>query len=126
MAFEYQQALFHVGFRVPNLEDAMAELNSALGITWAETVERDQPAWTPEKGSFTNSPGLPHPIRRPDVSRESREHAWLVVGDGDGVLEVRAAGPVVAAQRPSVVVDEVGVSAAGQEPRFDRDRHPGP
>jgi lactoylglutathione lyase len=48
--FDYPTALFHVGMRVPDLELAMAELGTGLGLTWAEVVERDQPIWTPENG----------------------------------------------------------------------------
>ena len=46
------QAIFHIGVRVPDLEQAMAELGSSMGVTWAEA--RDNPAqviWTPAGGS---------------------------------------------------------------------------
>jgi catechol 2,3-dioxygenase-like lactoylglutathione lyase family enzyme len=52
-SFDYQGALYHVGVRVPDLEAAMAELGPALGITWAQVVERDQPVWTPDDGAYT-------------------------------------------------------------------------
>lgn len=42
MTFDYQRALYHVGVRVPDLEAAMAELGSGLGVTWAQVVERDR------------------------------------------------------------------------------------
>ena len=52
------------------------------------------------------------------------EHQRAVVGDRDGVLHVRAARPVAAAQRPAV---RVGVEHVGglQEPRLDRDHQAG-
>jgi hypothetical protein len=50
---DYVGTLFHVGVRVPDLEAAMAELDAALGITWASVVEREQQAWTPADGAFT-------------------------------------------------------------------------
>jgi catechol 2,3-dioxygenase-like lactoylglutathione lyase family enzyme len=48
-----QRAPYHVGVRVPDLEAAMAELGPALGLTWAQVVERDQPVWTPADGAYT-------------------------------------------------------------------------
>lgn len=48
---DYQDSLFHVGIRVPDLEAAMAELADGLGMTWAPVVERRQPLWTPSGGS---------------------------------------------------------------------------
>jgi hypothetical protein len=53
------------------------------------------------------------------------QDAWAVGGDGDGVLEVGAVGAVGAAQGPAVVVDAVGVAAAGQEPGLDGDGEAG-
>jgi Glyoxalase/Bleomycin resistance protein/Dioxygenase superfamily len=43
--------LFHLGVRVPDLDEAMAELGESLGVTWSEA--RDNPAqtlWTPTDG----------------------------------------------------------------------------
>ena len=50
----------------------------------------------------------------------SVEDQRAVCGDGDGVLHVRAAGAVGAAQRPAVGVGEDLVGGV-QEPRLDRD-----
>lgn len=45
------QRLFHVGIRVPDLEAAMDELGSGLGVTWAERRENPaQTLWSPEHG----------------------------------------------------------------------------
>jgi hypothetical protein len=53
MAIDYEQALYHVGVRVPDLDAAMDELGKGLGISWAQIVERDQPVWTPSEGAYT-------------------------------------------------------------------------
>ncbi len=43
--------LFHTGIRVPNLEEAMAELGDGLGLVWAEARENPaQTLWTPTDG----------------------------------------------------------------------------
>ena len=45
------QHVFHVGVRVRDLDAAMADLGSSMGVTWAE--QRESPAqalWTPELG----------------------------------------------------------------------------
>ena len=45
------QDIYHIGIRVPNLEEAMDEMGSSLGITWAEQVYTEaQSVWTPSKG----------------------------------------------------------------------------
>ena len=68
MSFDYQQALFHTGVRVPDLEAAMAALGSSLGLTWAKVIEREQALWTPALGQhtvplrFTYSCEAPHHI----------------------------------------------------------------
>ena len=35
MSFAYEQALYHVGVRVRDLEAAMDEIGKGVGITWA-------------------------------------------------------------------------------------------
>lgn len=49
----YNEAIFHVGVRVPDLDTAMVELAAGLCLTWAGVIEREQPAWTPADGAFT-------------------------------------------------------------------------
>lgn len=45
------QRLFHIGIRVPDLDAAIDELGSGLGVTWAEARENPaQTLWTPEHG----------------------------------------------------------------------------
>ena len=47
---DYQQ-LFHVGIRVPDLAEAMAEIGPALGVTWSEPRENPtQTLWSPVHG----------------------------------------------------------------------------
>lgn len=51
--FDYQR-LFHTGIRVPNIEEAMAEIGSTLNVTWATPMHNPaQDAWTPEGGQQT-------------------------------------------------------------------------
>jgi hypothetical protein len=45
------QRIFHTGIRVPDLEQAMADLGPTLAVTWASTCEWEQPVWTPGDGA---------------------------------------------------------------------------
>ncbi len=48
--FDFQE-IFHIGIRVPNLEIAMEEMGTSLGVTWAEPIDTPgQNIWTPEDG----------------------------------------------------------------------------
>ena len=71
--FDYQNALYHVGIRVRDLEAAMAELGAGLGITWATVQERQQRLWTPAGGSITT------PLRF-TYSCEGPQHVELLEG----------------------------------------------
>lgn len=45
------QNVFHVGVRVRDIDLAMAELGSSMGVTWAERRENPaQSLWTPQLG----------------------------------------------------------------------------
>ena len=45
------QNVFHVGVRVPDIDVAMAELGTNMGVTWAERRENPaQTLWTPQLG----------------------------------------------------------------------------
>ena len=45
------QDIYHIGIRVPDLEEAMHEMGSSLDITWAEPVHTEaQSVWTPSEG----------------------------------------------------------------------------
>jgi catechol 2,3-dioxygenase-like lactoylglutathione lyase family enzyme len=71
---DYNDALFHVGVRVPDLESAMRELSDGLGITWAEVIEREQPMWTPGAGASTTR-------LRFTYSCEGPQHVELLQGE---------------------------------------------
>jgi lactoylglutathione lyase len=48
------QDLFHTGIRVPDLNVAMDELGTSMGVTWSEVRENlAQQLWTPEYGLQT-------------------------------------------------------------------------
>ncbi len=78
-------------------------------------------------GSGTAGSTASRSCRSPTPERSTSlavgQHQRAVVGDGDGVLHVRAAGAVGAAQRPAVGVGEDLVGGL-QEPRLDRDHQP--
>ena len=88
---DFQAAAFHIGMRVPDLESAMAELSTGLGVTWAEIVEREQPIWTPGGGADVV------PLRF-TYSCEGPQHIELLQGsagsiwDGDGRSGVHHVG----------------------------------
>ena len=44
---------YHHGVRVADLQAAMSEIGSALGITWCEPQEREQAVWLPDVGTTT-------------------------------------------------------------------------
>jgi lactoylglutathione lyase len=45
------QETFHLGIRVPDIDQAMDELGSSMGVTWSECREnRAQTLWTPNAG----------------------------------------------------------------------------
>ena len=98
MSFDYQQALFHVGVRVPDLEAAMAELTAGLGFTWAQVVERDQALWTPERGQ--------HTVRlRFTYSCEGPQHVELLQGETGSMWD---GGDAPGVHHQGVWVDDVG------------------
>jgi len=44
---------FHQGVRVPDLDAAMTELGSMLGVTWCLPQELEQRVWLPGGGAAT-------------------------------------------------------------------------
>jgi catechol 2,3-dioxygenase-like lactoylglutathione lyase family enzyme len=71
--FDYQD-LFHVGVRVPVLEDAMAALGDGLRLTWSAVQERQQQVWIPGEGAGTIS-------LRFTYSAEGPQHVELLQGE---------------------------------------------
>ena len=64
------QDIYHIGIRVPNLEEAMHEMGSSLDITWAEPVHTEaQSVWTPSefneiKNNFKKNDDSPHHLNQ--------------------------------------------------------------
>lgn len=42
---------YHVGVRVPDIDRAMHEMGSTLGVRWCSLQEREQTVWLPDQGS---------------------------------------------------------------------------
>lgn len=42
---------YHVGVRVPDIDRAMHEMGSTLGVQWCSLQEREQTVWLPDQGS---------------------------------------------------------------------------
>ncbi len=67
MIIDYQRA-YHQGVRVRDIDAAMAELGSSLGVEWCDVQEREQGVWLPGIGAtslplkFTYSRGGPQHI----------------------------------------------------------------
>jgi lactoylglutathione lyase len=80
MTFDYNGRLFHAGVRVANLEAAMASLGRGLGVTWAAVVEREQPVWTPQDGSYSI------PLRF-TYSCEGPQHVELLQGEPGSIWD---------------------------------------
>jgi catechol 2,3-dioxygenase-like lactoylglutathione lyase family enzyme len=78
---------YHQGLRVPDLDEAMADLGEALSLVWCEPQEREQSVWLPDVGStsiplrFTYSAGGPQHIEllqgTPGSVWDGREHPGL-------------------------------------------------
>jgi catechol 2,3-dioxygenase-like lactoylglutathione lyase family enzyme len=81
------QRFFHTGVRVTELDEAMAELGPALGVTWAEPRQGEQPLWTPDGGQqtaglrFTYSVEGPHHV---ELLEGAPGSVWAA-GEGPGV-----------------------------------------
>lgn len=98
------QAIFHTGVRVPDLDQAMAELGGGLGVRWCEVQERDQPVWTPGEGPGT--------LRlRFTYSAEGPQHVELLEGPAGSIWDGRTSPGV---HHVGLWVDDV----AGQTERL--------
>ena len=42
---------YHVGIRVPDIDRAMQDMGSTLGLRWCSLQEREQTVWLPDQGS---------------------------------------------------------------------------
>jgi hypothetical protein len=73
---------YHQGIRVANLDQAMTELGSSLGVTWCEVQERTQQVWTPQDGEQTI------PLRF-TYSSEGPQHIELLEGAPGSIWDGR-------------------------------------
>ncbi|MBJ7362716.1 MAG: VOC family protein, partial [Ilumatobacteraceae bacterium] len=73
---------YHQGIRVANLDQAMTELGSSLGVTWCEVQERTQQVWTPQDGEQTI------PLRF-TYSAEGPQHIELLEGAPGSIWDGR-------------------------------------
>jgi catechol 2,3-dioxygenase-like lactoylglutathione lyase family enzyme len=73
---------FHQGVRVQDLDAAMAELGSMLGVTWCLPQELEQRVWLPDEGVAT----LP---LRFTYSAEGPQHIELLAGPADSIWDGR-------------------------------------
>ena len=42
---------YHIGVRVPDIDRAMQEMGSTLGLSWCSLQESEQTVWLPDEGS---------------------------------------------------------------------------
>ena len=73
---------YHQGIRVPDLDAAMVELGSALGVTWCEPQQREQAVWLPGQGATTI------PLRF-TYSAEGPQHLELLEGAPGSIWDGR-------------------------------------
>ena len=81
MTVDYSRC-YHQGVRVPDLDAAMDELGSALGITWCSPQTREQAVWLPDEGATT----LP---LRFTYSAEGPQHVELLEGPPGSIWDGR-------------------------------------
>jgi hypothetical protein len=74
---------YHHGIRVPNLDEAMAELGNGLGATWCSVQESNQTVWLPDVGMTTI------PLRF-TYSTEGPLHLELLEGAAGSIWDGRA------------------------------------
>ena len=113
------QQIYHTGIRVHDLDAAMVEMGSKLGVTWATVQHSDDRAvWTPETGlievplTFVYSCEGPQHIELLQSPPGSPWHA----GDSPGVHHVGIWVDDVAAATKRCVTDGWNVAAAGASP----------
>lgn len=50
MSVDFSRA-YHLGIRVPDLDDAMSDMGEALGLTWCSVQSGTQTVWLPDTGA---------------------------------------------------------------------------
>ncbi len=79
--FDYQQ-IFHIGILVPDVDRAMAEMGSALGVEWASVQHiAKRTLWTPESG-------LAEVALTFVYSRQGPQHIELLEGQAGSIWDV--------------------------------------
>ena len=113
------QRIFHTGIRVPDLDAAMTELGTTLGVTWAESREVDaMSVWTPANGlhdvplRYVYSCEGPQHIELLESAPGSPWHC----GDNPGVHHVGVWVDDVAGQVAAVLDQGWTVALAGAAP----------
>ncbi|MBT95775.1 MAG: hypothetical protein CL431_07395 [Acidimicrobiaceae bacterium] len=102
------QDIYHIGIRVPDLEEAMKEMGSSLSVTWAEPLYTEaQSVWTPSEGQQK----LPLKFV---YSCEGPQHLELLEGPANSIWDGRENSGV---HHIGVWVDDV----ANETERFLRD-----
>lgn len=107
MAVDYSRC-YHHGVRVPDLEQAMAEIGRALGITWCEPQQREQQVWLPDGGATSI------PLRF-TYSAEGPQHVELLEGAPGSIWDGREAPGLhhIGVWSDDVVADTEAAIAAG-------------
>jgi catechol 2,3-dioxygenase-like lactoylglutathione lyase family enzyme len=57
--------LFHIGIRVPDIDQAMAEIGAAMGVTWASVQDREMSVWLPDHGPASMRLALTYSVEGP-------------------------------------------------------------
>ena len=109
---------YHIGVRVPDLDVAMAEMGTSLGLTWAAVQERDQSVWTPATGAvavplrFTYSAEGPQHLELLQGAPGSVWHA----GDAPGIHHTGVWVDDIVSETNALVAKGWTLAAAGQSP----------
>lgn len=118
MTISWADRSYHIGVRVPNLEVAMAEMGTDLGLTWCSVQEREQQVWTPSTGAITV------PLRF-TYSAEGPQHLELLEGAAGSIWDGRDQPGIhhtgvwvddVAAETSALLAKGWTLAAAGRSP----------
>jgi hypothetical protein len=110
--------VYHVGIRVPDIDEAMADLGKSMDLTWAKLQQRDQPVWTPSTGATTVPLRFTYSCEGP-VHWELLEGAPGTIWDGrevPGAHHVGVWSSDVAGDTEALVADGWTVAAGQKSP----------
>jgi hypothetical protein len=117
--FDYNDQLFHVGVRVRDLDAAMPGLGTALGVTWAPVVERDQRVWLPGRGTIMTRLRFTYSCEGPqhvELLQGEEGSPWLADTDERGVHHLGIWSDDVAADTERFVAAGWTLEASGEAP----------